>query len=267
MGSADSEQTPWPTHDPNNANTPEGTLRLRSKLVTLTTVALALSATAIVTAPESEATPTVVATCTGMRGLAKITPGLSNVNQAATVSTKGVLNVGGTLGSCTYSHPLLGTGTKQMTKWSSKSASPAIDCIADVDPSEYPSSGKSSTTFDDLTKTDSYVAGQGTKAGTQAVQVLSGIVIKGAAAGAFLSQEVWTVPVVKDTAQLLDWNGTPDIFGPLYPKVSIDLANGAACIDNTGATAGTITGLLVGTGQSPIYAGDFANGTTLTIGV
>lgn len=201
-----------------------------------------------------------------MRGLAKITPGLSNVNQAATVSTKGVLNVGGTLGSCTYSHPILGTGTKQMTKWTSKASSPAIDCIADADASEFPSSGKSSTTFDDLTKTDAYVASLGSKPGSQAVQVLSGIVIKGAAAGAFLSQEIWTVPVIKDKAQLLDWNGTPDLFGPLYPKFSIDLTNGVACIDDTGATAGTITGLLVGTGQSPIYAGDFADGTTLTIG-
>lgn len=242
-------------------------MNFKASLTTFAAATLALSGMAIVNAPESEAAPTVVATCSGMRGLAKITPGLSNVNQAASISTKNVLNTGGTVGSCTYNHPLLGTGTKQMTKWSSKTSSPVADCIADSDPTEYPSSGKSSTAFSDGSKSDAYVAGQGTKAGTSAVQILSGIVTKGSGVGAFLSQEIWVAPVVKDKLQTLDWNGTPGLTSPLYPGYSLDIANAVACIDPTGATAGTITGLLVGTGQSEIYATDFAGGTTLTTGV
>lgn len=223
-------------------------------------------------APASEAAPTVVATCTGMRGLAKVTPGLGNTNGPVTVSTKNVTNINGTVGACSYSHPGVGSGTKQMASWSSKTSSPVADCIKDTDDAEYPTSGKSTTVFTDGTKTEAYVTIVGTKAGTQLVQVLQGIVTKGNAAGGFVSQEIWTIPVVKDKTQTADWTppapGTPGpVLGPHYPGYAFDIIGAPGCQDPTGATAANITGLLVGTGQSQIYPDESANGTTITFGV
>jgi hypothetical protein len=183
-----------------------------------------------VAAPDSDAAVTVVGTCSGTRGLASakstfIWPGdgkaagITDKDHDASVSTKGIhaLNaaVGTIGGSCNFTQPVANgattkaaAGTRTITKWSSKTTSPTLDCVSDTDADEWPLSGKLSYTFNDLSKLDAYVTtANPTGSPTDAV-TLTGVVTKGVAVGAQVDNQVSYTPVLKDKTIVTDWDGT-----------------------------------------------------------
>ena len=259
-------------------------------------------AAAVAAPSSSDAAVTTVGSCTNTRQTASVkssflwpadgkAAGITDKSHDATVSTKGVHAVGGVPltigGSCTFTQPVAGgllnttlpAGTFSLTKVGAKTTSPNTDCVSDVDPNEWPLSGKLSFAYSDLTKTDAYVVTANPTGSPADLVSLVGIVTKGRAVGAQLTSQVGYTPVLKDTSIVTDWDGTEmisEILGINTSAADRAVIQGYAidpaalgCQAVVEPTPNALTNLrtlvLNGGGVSPIL-GSPISGTTFTIG-
>jgi hypothetical protein len=162
------------------------------------------------------------------------------------------------------------SGTHQVVKWSSKLFSPELDCDTTdtTDATEWPANGKLDITFADLNtagknqKLSAYVTIDGftdpdddPETPSDVVE-LHGLVIKGVAAGADVSGEVYFEPVFKDKTQTA--------FTPVYFGYQFDLSAGLGCTTPTQGDA-EISAIQIGDGTSPLLSLP-ASGISFSIG-
>lgn len=261
----------------------------------------ALGGASVLALRPAAATPTVVGGCTGLRGIvsAKSTfiwpgdgqpAGMTDKNHDITMSTKGINNTSGNLGTCSWTGPGA-TGTRTISKWSSKLTSPATDCIGDGGAGEYPPNGKSSYAFTDGSKVDAYVAsGGGGSAENPDFTYTQGIVTKGLGVGASITSEIWIAAASKDKTQTADYAGVPGLdlsiitTAPAAPGYRFDLpalTSLQGCLATTEPVTeqtnirtfvvGSGPSELLGVGATNNYGGttdtDPAAGVTLTFGL
>jgi hypothetical protein len=280
----------------------EDELKKRKIIGAAVTAVLATGVLAAI-APSADAVVTPVASCGGMKGLGTlksttINPstgkgyGITDVdNLDVTVSVKGVdptVNKGTNFGTCTFAGglstpdaqkpPVKGySGSKAITKWSSKLFSPEADCnVGDTtDLTEWPINGAFSLAFDlnaqgktnkstiNIT-VDGFTDPDNDPNTPSDVVEGRGLVTKGVAAGADATFEVYFEPAFKDKLQTTD---TP------YFGYNFDLAAAVGCTDPTagGTDPGNtnvdanITTVVIGDGTS-LLLGLPAAGIDLTIG-
>ncbi len=182
-------------------------------------------------ADDSDAVVTNVGSCSGHRAIVAnkstfVWPadgkpaGITDKNHDAAQSFKGAHAHNGAVGtvggSCTFTQSIANSGTtfaasgtRTISKWGAKLTTPGTDCLAgDPTTGEWPSSGKLSFTFSDLTKLDSYVADATPSTAAQDIRVAAGVVTKGVAVGANIRFEYGPTPAVKDKTVVTDWDGT-----------------------------------------------------------
>jgi hypothetical protein len=254
--------------------------------------------------PSADAVVTSVGSCGDMKGVGSlksttINPvtgkgyGITDVdNQDITVSVKGVdpaVNKGLDYGDCTFASGLSTpdgqkpvnkgyTGTKAITKWSSKLFSPEADCNTQdtTDLTEWPINGAFSVQLDTNPITlkankmtinitvDGFSDPDNDPLTPSDVVEGRGLVTKGVAAGADTTFGVYFEPVLQDKAQT---TSTP------YFGYNFDLAAAVGCTDPTasGADPGNtavnanITSVVIGDGTS-LLLGLPASGIDFTFG-
>jgi len=252
-------------------------------------------------APAANAAVTQIGTCQNLLALGSaksstINPGtgkpygIADVdNIDGSIGAKGVdpsVNKGTNLGTCSFpsnatngvpdaDKPVVvwSSGTKTLTKWSTKLFSREFDCNTTdtTDQTEWSPSGALAMTFTQITATtlkneaitaqvtvDGFTDPDSNPATPSDVVKFHGIVTKGAALGSDVAGETEFDPIIKDTAQT---TGTP------YFGYSFDLGNALGCADATPNNA-NITTFMNGSvgGQSqllglPVAGIKFTKGT------
>jgi hypothetical protein len=188
--------------------------------------------------------------------------GLTSDDHDIKISVKGVdpTTLHGTnLGSCTFNGGSAipgGNGTFSVAKWSTTLVSPATDCVSESPTAtdEWTTYGSLSMGFTDLSKLSASLAIAGFVTGQLNQTDSTGVVTKGHAAGAFVSNQGWFDPIVKNTAQT---TATP-YFGYSYQNVATIInCAGSADVPVTHSTStdgsggASITGITIGAGHDP----------------
>jgi hypothetical protein len=248
----------------------------------LVSVGALVAGFAVNVAPAS-ATITPVGSCSGLLGLGTLkssfidpntgkAAGLTSDDHDLKLAVKGVdptTKLGTNLGSCGFLGGSVtpgGNGTFSIAKWSSVLSSPATDCVSESPTAtdEWTLSGKLTIGFTDLSQMQVALAVAGFRTGDLNQTDSTGIVTKGHVAGAFVQNQTWFDPIVKDTTQT---TATPYFGYSFQPLAGIGACAGTSDTALTLGGGSDITGITIGAGTDPEHlSADSANGLTFTLG-
>ncbi len=254
---------------------PEVERIVKTKLKLVATVGLLAGVTALsgVGAHATAGASSSVGSCTGLAGLASVKSdyvdpadghpvGLvaniptAGANHDVRISIKGVAGADGSFGTCTFSGDNTpGAGAHTVSKWTASLVSPATDCVADVDPAEYPLNGKTTIQFTDGTRTQTYSQTTFGRGPDHDMLTQTGVVTKGNGLGALVANEVYFAPIVEHVTGA----GSP------YPGYSFDKLTAQACAGSTTVSSGDARDVFVADGTSGL-TGHTAAGLTFHVG-
>ena len=181
--------------------------------------------------------------------------GLTSDDHPVKISVKGVStpSTGTNKGSCTFSGGSAipgGNGTVSILSWAVALASPSTDCVSEspVATDEWTTYGSISIKFTDTSSMTASIAIAGFVTGTLNETDSTGIVTKGHAAGAFISNQSWFDPIVKDKTQT---SQTPYPGYSYLNVLALIPCAGTVDVPVTVGAGASITSIVIGSGTDP----------------